>query len=113
MLPRENRLNKKEVESVFKKGKKFVGEFLIFKLKTKNNSCSSFSAIVPVKVSKKSVERNKIKRKIREALRSNLPQIKSGLQGIFIAMPNIKDKNFREIGQDVDKLLAISKIKKT
>lgn len=114
MLSRKNRLNKKEVESVFKKGRKFVGIFLILKTeKEEEKSCSSFSAIVPVKVSKKSADRNKIKRRIRESLRKKLPQIKPGIKGIFIAMPEILNKSFKEIDEEVNKLLAMSKVKKS
>lgn len=113
MLPRKNRLNKKEVENVFKKGKKFVGKFLILKIEKKEKRAySSFSAIVPIKVSKKSTDRNKIKRKIRESLREKLPQIKPGFQGIFISMPEILDKKFKEIDEEIKNLLTISNIKK-
>mgnify|MGYP005839157797 CR=1 FL=1 len=113
MLPKKNRLNKKEVESVFRKGKKITGNFLILKLKKEEKKTfSSFSVIVPVRISKKSTERNKIKRKIREVLRKKLPKIKIGFSGIFIALPNVVDKNFKEIEDEINKLITISKIKK-
>ncbi len=113
MLPKINRLKKKEVEFIFKNGKTYKEGFFLFKIvKRKESSPPSFSVIVPKKVSKKVVERNKIKRRIREALRKEIFHIQKGVSGIFIALPEIKNKDYWEIKKNVEKIIKNSKIKK-
>ena len=128
MLPKQNRLNKKKLEDVFKRGKAYRGDFLILKLIDRSQFTprrfrasinlgnepalieSRFAAIVPMKVSKKAAERNRIKRLLREKLRKRLPQIKNGFDGSFMAMPSSLEKNYWEIGTEVDKLLLLAKL---
>jgi len=113
MLPKKNRLKKEEVEFIFKKGKTYKKGFLLLKIiEDKKELASLFSVVVPKKVSKKAVERNKIKRKIRESLRKKLDKIKPGIKGLFIALPGAKEKNYKEIEKNIDELIAFSKINK-
>ena len=113
MLPKKNRLNKKEVEFIFKKGKTHKEGFLLLKIiKYKELPYSSFSAVVPKKISKKAVERNKIKRRIRESLRKKLSQIQPGFKGIFIALPEIINQDYKIIDKNINKIIITSKIKK-
>ncbi|MDD5606615.1 MAG: ribonuclease P protein component [Candidatus Pacebacteria bacterium] len=111
MLPSKNRLNKKEVETIFKRGESFRSDFLLLKIiKNKKHSPPRFSVIVPIKVSKKSTERNKIKRQIRESLRGEIDNIKE-VDGIVIALGSILNKNFKEINKEINKLLEISNLR--
>ena len=106
MLPKQNRLKKKEVESVFKKGRTYQGDFLILKFcETGAKEFSRFAAVVPMKVSKKAVERNRIKRLVRENLRKRLPQIKPGFDGIFMAMQPSLEKDYWETGEEIEQVL--------
>ena len=88
VLPKENRLSKKEVELVLKKGRTYRGFFLILKywknkLSSEDKRLSRFAVIVPLKVSKKATKRNRIKRLIRENLRKRLSQIRPGFDVVF------------------------------
>lgn len=68
---------------------------LYIKYKKNNLNKNSFKIIVSLKVSKKAVTRNKIKRRIREILRdANLNQ---GYEIVVITNKNILDKSFQEI----------------
>ncbi len=101
MLAGPNRLTKKkDFGVVFKKGKKY--EFTPFRayLRTKKNVFpeSRFGFIVSKKISKKAVVRNKIKRKMREAIKNNLSGIKKGFDVVIIALPGIED-NPRDIDE--------------
>ncbi|MDD5551557.1 MAG: ribonuclease P protein component [Candidatus Pacebacteria bacterium] len=110
MLPSKNRLNKKEVETIFKKGESFKSDFLLLKIsKSKKQSPLRFSVIVPIKVSKKSTERNKIKRRIRESLRKKIKNTKE-VDGIIMAFPEILGKPYQEIDEELDKLLKASNL---
>ncbi len=113
MLPKKNRLTKKEGEFIFRKGKSYKEGFLLLKIiKKKEKTPPAFAVIVPNKISKKAVERNRIKRKIREALRKNLPDIKEETRGILIALSDILGKDYWEIEKNIKKIIEISGIEK-
>ncbi len=105
MLLLENRLKrKKDFEKIFKQGESFKQDFLFLKIKKNNLNISRFAFIVSQKVSKKAVIRNKIKRWLREAVRTNLVRIISGVDCILTASPGIEIKNFKEAEETVSKI---------
>jgi ribonuclease P protein component len=69
---------------------------------------------IGLKVSKNAVVRNRLKRQIREALRLSMQdnRIKDGFYLFFVAKPNIKEKNFAEISEEVGLLLQQAKVLK-
>lgn len=108
MLPRINRLSKKEGEIIFKKGKTLKTGFLLLKYVKnykKNPFVPRLAIVVPAKVSKKVVKRNKIKRQLRESLRRKLNFIKKEIDGLIIALPEIIDKNYQEIDKNLENLI--------
>ena len=77
MLPKLNRLTKKkDFEAVFNKGKSIKNDFLIFKILKNHLRENRFGFIVSKKVSNKANQRNKVKRRLRSAVLSNLKEIK-------------------------------------
>lgn len=109
MLHKENRLHKREVEIVFKKGKSIKEGFLILKFienQKKEHKRPRFSVIVPVKVSKKVSKRNRIKRQIRESLRRKINLVKrKEVDGLIIAQPQISGKTYKEIDENLEKII--------
>lgn len=87
-LPSKYRLsNSDEIKEVFRAGKSFnSGLFQIRFIPTASN-LKKFAFIAGLKVSKKAVIRNKIKRRVSEIIRLNLPKIKSGYLFIVIVKP--------------------------
>jgi len=77
MLPLKNRLKKKkDFEKVLKQGENIRGSVMYFKvLKTKEPE-PRIGFIVSKKVSPKAVERNKARRRMKEAVRSSLDSLK-------------------------------------
>ncbi len=72
---------------------------------------------VGLKVSKKAVIRNRAKRQITEILREIMTgdgfgRIKEGYFLFFVAKPNIKEKSFAEISEEVKLLLKRAKVVK-
>lgn len=51
------------------------------------------------------VQRNKIKRRMREAVRLRLPHIKAGFDYVFIARQPIRQASYQEIEQMIEHLL--------
>ena len=110
MLPRDNKLKKKkDFENVFKRGKGFKEDFLYLKIVKNKLKTSRFAVVVGKNFSKKAVERNKIKRQIREIIQANLPEIKPAIDGVIVVLPKTKT-NFPELKKTIDKLFKKAKL---
>jgi ribonuclease P protein component len=106
MLKKINRLTKdKNFNNVFNpsagRSKSSYDKITGVKAAANKEECSRFGVLVGTKISKKAVIRNKIKRQIREIIRKNLKNIKSGYDYIIITQPAIKDKGYREIEESM------------
>lgn len=67
---------------------------------------------IGLKVSKSAVARNRAKRQIKEVVRLQMKEnrIKEGFYLFFVAKPNIKEKSFAEISEEVNLLLERAKV---
>ena len=111
MLPKLNRLKKKkDFDRVFKEGKRFKEDCLIFTVAKNNFKNSRFGFIVSKAVSKKTTLRNKIKRRLRELVRTKITKIKKGFNVVLIAKAGLENKDFWEIEETLNKLLNRAKI---
>lgn len=90
----------KEFDHVFKGGRSSYDKIL--GVKTVGNEADQVrvGVIVSSKVSKKAVDRNKIKRRIKEVFRLRLNKIKPA-DYVIIVLPEIKDKGFWEIENSI------------
>ena len=111
MLPKENRLKlKKDFEIVFKKGKSFSQDILFLKVLENDSNIKRFGFIVSRKISKKAVIRNKVKRRLREAVGTRLKEARSGVDCVLVALPGIEKRVFVDIKKSVDKLFEKANI---
>lgn len=84
MLPKKNRVNKKLVEKIFRKGR-FVGSYgLTLKFLIENASVPQVSFIVPKKVEKRAVRRNSLRRLGYLVLEKYFKKLPNGFSGVFI-----------------------------
>jgi len=98
MLEKKNRIClDKEFDRVFKTGQSFYGKVLGIKMIQNKLPDSRFGLLVGLKVSKKAVIRNKIKRQIRSIISQEIPLLKSGKDVVIVVFPLILEKNFEEI----------------
>ncbi len=105
MLSKKNRLtHRKNFGKIFKKGQGNFSNIVGIKLMPNNLTDSRFGIIVSNKISKKAVERNKIRRQIREIIRLNLDKIKKGFDIAIICLPEIKKKKYKEIEKEILKI---------
>jgi ribonuclease P protein component len=105
MLASKNRLRKKnDIDNVFKKGKAMAGGLFFLRFVKNDTSTNRFAFVVSCKVSKKSVTRNKIKRRLREIVKKLTLNTLSGFDFLIIAKPPIINKSFKEIEKDVNEV---------
>lgn len=103
MLPKQNRLKKKkDFEKVFKGGKIVKCQDLFLKYVPNDAEESKIGIVVSKKVSKRAVDRNKAKRRIREIFRLIDGRLKSGFNIIAVAYPSINDKEFKVIKEQIE-----------
>jgi ribonuclease P protein component len=112
VLPKAHRLKKKkDFERVFKKGKGKREGFLFLKFIENERNISRVGFVVSKKISKKATLRNRIKRKLREATRMLLPEIKPGFDIVIVAKKGIENLNFWETKENLEKLFKKSNLK--
>lgn len=96
MLKKNLRLKKKkDFERVQKQGRTEKGSFLVLKFIPNESEKSRIGFVCSKKVSKKAIVRNKIKRRIRAAVKE--AEIKAGYDIVLFAKVNVKEKSFWEI----------------
>lgn len=100
MLAQKNRLKKADFEPIFKKGNKKFSIFFNFRFLANKLDYCRFAVIVSNKISKKSTERNKIKRQIREILKENLSNFKQNNDVIITVLPPVLGGKFQEIREN-------------
>ncbi|MGB9706478.1 MAG: ribonuclease P protein component [Microgenomates group bacterium] len=115
MLPKQNRLPlKTEFERVRKNGKLFQGEsfslLVVARRLTSNDQRPKFAFIISKKIHPRATKRNRAKRLLAEAVRVFLPQIRGGVEGVFLAKKAIVGKGFGEIKNEVEKVFQKAKI---
>jgi len=102
MFKKENRLTKtKEFENVWKKGRSSFDKITGVKIVKNKLNVNRFGVIVSTKVSKKAVERNKIKRRIRETLKELLIEIIGDFDITIVALPLSKEKDKSELEKSI------------
>lgn len=114
MLARDYSLKgKKNFERVEKEGEMIQSDSLgMTYLKRNDEEFSHFGIIVSTKISKLSVQRNRIKRSISEALRYGMTELKPGFDVVFLAKPSIVKKPTDEIMREVREVVLSSPLKK-
>lgn len=104
-MKKENRIKKrKEFNYIFKNGNPFSSKFLT--LLITNSKLKKFK--VGFSASKKvgkAVTRNKVKRRIKEAVYQNRHLLKTKVNYIFVAKSNSSEASFNEICENVIYLL--------
>ena len=114
MLPKKYRLTGYQVSQTFKKGRFFSAPLFTLKfLPSKNSSDlknSLFSITVPLKIEKKAVSRNRIRRQVYEIIRYLLPELKSGWAVAILAKKEILDKKYHQIEEELQKAFREIKI---
>ena len=96
MLSKKHRLPLRyELHRVQKEGEVYQFPYFALLLARNNLGFSRFAFIVSNKIHKRATKRNRIKRLLRESVRSFLPITKPGFDGVFLAKKSILGKDFK------------------
>jgi ribonuclease P protein component len=101
---------KKDFESIFKNGVFFSGPGMSLRAKKNDLAYSRFAVVTSLKVSKKAVERNRLRRQITEVLRKRFDRIGKGFDAVFIVKKDLLEKKYGQIETEVEKILKKARI---
>ena len=110
MLPQKNRITGNNlIEKLKNKGKAVQSKnFTILFLKRKDKKPSRFAFVVSTKISKKAVERNKVKRRLRHVVSDNLDLLKKEKDVLVLVKRRIVKESMdflkKEIGESFNKI---------
>ena len=98
MLPKKYRLVKEnDFKQVFKSRKTFVQSFVFIKLVENKLAFSRFGFVVGLKISKKAVERNRVRRQMQEIIRTSMADIQAGFDVVVMVKREIIGKPYQEV----------------
>lgn len=118
-LPKVNRLkNRHEFQTLFREGNRLKSSHLTLRalrLQTPLGMITGATRIgisISTKVSKRAVIRNRIKRQIRAAFRSLLPQIAPGWSLVVVVQPQavLSKCDYQQFLQELEQLLAKAEV---
>lgn len=110
MIKKDFRLNKdKDFAMVFQNGQQVKGRFLSIRALSNNLEMNRFGVMVGLKISRRAVIRNLIKRRIKDVLIKEVANIKLGYDLVVVVFPLILDKNYQEL--ETDLLFCFKKLK--
>ncbi|MEK7094555.1 MAG: ribonuclease P protein component [Patescibacteria group bacterium] len=108
MLPKEYRLRKKtDIDALFARGRAVFGTLVTVKYRKTRSSATRFAMVVGTKVSKKAVDRNKIRRRMRACVADHLNNLNNGYDIAIIAKPVALKAKYGAIRESV--LSSLSK----
>lgn len=107
MLPTSNRLKKtKDFGRIYEQGVFVSEKFITFKYAKNGLKLSRFGIVVSNKISKKAVERNKIKRRLRASVRECLGKVKPGFDIVVMVKKEILEADFETIKNIINRLIT-------
>ncbi|MDD4901597.1 MAG: ribonuclease P protein component [Patescibacteria group bacterium] len=102
MIKKANRLTrKKDFDAVWQKGRSSFDKIFGVKVLSSGLQANRFGIMAGLKFSKKAVERNKIKRRIREIIGAEENNFKKGFDIAITAMPAARQKKFSELQESL------------
>lgn len=111
MFARACRLAKeKDIEKVFRNGRSASSPNLFLRFCPNHLLKTRITVVAGLKVHKKAVKRNLIKRRLREVLRLNYAKITPGFDLVLVAKAGAVGKEYKELEQETLWLLRKSRI---
>lgn len=109
MLAKKHRLSKtKDIQKTFLRGRGFFYPFFGIKF-VAHEAPAKVTVVVSTKISKKAVQRNRIKRVIREMVRTHITALKPG-DYMIMARPGLEKEDNANIREKFLKVLKTAKL---
>lgn len=110
-MKRAYRLKKnEEFQRVFQRGTSVANrQFVVYQLKQKAQTNIRFGISVSKKLGN-AVQRNRIKRQIKEVLRDEMPSLYQDRDVIIIARKPVSEMNYDEIRKSLNHVLKVAKL---
>jgi len=105
MLSKENRLRGYRIPVILKQGRRVHSEIASLILIPNESQETHIGVIVPIKLSKRAVQRNRTKRLIYEVLRQNWSKMKIGFDIIVMARKLLREEKLSDVEQPIQDLL--------
>ncbi|EKD79280.1 MAG: hypothetical protein ACD_41C00114G0003 [uncultured bacterium] len=91
-------MKSKDIQAVYRRGVKTYHPLFRLFVRRTNRPTNQFTVVVSKRVSKKAVERNRIKRRLRPIVRKKLSS-RSGYDVVVVAQPKAKDATSQQLEQ--------------
>ncbi len=107
MLPRAKRLTKKrDFTHLALRGRSIFGPYATLRIvETRPNEAGRVAFITSVKMMKRAVDRNRTKRRLREAVRGLLTDIPRNVNLLFIAKPDARTADYPKLVAEIRRLI--------
>lgn len=113
MLPAKYRLTKEQdFKKTMKSGRAFFSPWFRLKYFANQKLHSRFGIVASTKVSKKAVDRNRLKRQVREIIHLNLQKIKAGSDIVISLNSAALDQDYRLLREKLLSLFNKAKLLK-
>ena len=115
MLSKTHRLSKKkDFDTIFKNPAVRVcyAKLMGGRALPNQSAQNRFGIIISSKISKKAVERNRLKRQGRQALKELDKEMARGYDLVIIALPKLLNSPYQEIQAELEKIIIKLKLKK-
>lgn len=99
-----------DFKEIFQTGKTAIGRFVFLKIKKTKTKKSRLGIVVGSKISKKAVERNKIKRRIKAIFKKTYIKLVPGYDIVVVAKKEILKNKYKNIEQDIITIMEKLKI---
>lgn len=101
---------KRDFDLIFKEGKGFKNGFFLFKFIFNDLRYNRFAFVVSQKVSKKAVERNRIRRVLKEMFKKNFNSLERNIDGVLIVFPGFKHEEWGEAKENLIEIFKKAKL---
>lgn len=111
MLSKINRLRKKkDFQRAYRQGRSFSAPGLWMKILPNHLGITRVGIVVSRKISRKAVQRNLIKRRLRNIVRLYLPSLLAGYDIVLTARPGILEQSYLSLRKTIENLFQRSQL---